>query len=331
MKVKKIFLNSLFLVPLISVSCSDYSQGEKLSSLISNEEDISSNPNNIRQKKTDALINDILNDLFKGSEVKKLEFINKQKQSKDEIEKTFITMSQEYNKLLQKYKEQLSNIEDEIDDIETDLKELKFTPKINSKQIIEKEAQLASKIKQLSDIRVHFRDFAIRQNEKFSQNWYYFFTNIDKFNFEFIEYVYDGLQNGKTASSEYKKSIDSKISYPPFRFNDNYLDNKIQGIESVEFRNSVIYYISKGKMVFRILIENLDTENPKLSMKAMNWYFGSSKANTISLPLVSSVVHTLFIHQYPNAYPEFEDVMVKKQKYGEPAFMFGVWKNEKMS
>ncbi|UWV78035.1 hypothetical protein NWE59_03550 [Mycoplasmopsis felis] len=90
----------------------------------------------------------------------------------------------------------------------------------------------------------------------------------------------------------------------------------------------VIYYIRKDKLIFRIIINQTDTENPLISIKAMNWYFGNSKANVLSLQVISSVIHALFIHQWRNSNNEFENIMVKKQKYGEPAFVFGYYKGE---
>ncbi|UWV78034.1 hypothetical protein NWE59_03545 [Mycoplasmopsis felis] len=50
------------------------------------------------------------------------------------------------------------------------------------------------------------------------------------------------MQNGKTASSEYKNIIDEKAPYKNFEFKDSFLESMQQGDESKEFRRSYLLY-----------------------------------------------------------------------------------------
>ncbi|MCU4706698.1 aromatic motif membrane protein [Mycoplasma sp. CSL7503-lung] len=195
------------------------------------------------------------------------------------------------------------------------------TQKENEKIILEKFIQNQKEFSSLRD-NVFKIEFAKKQREFFSANWYFFFTHINQFEFNFLEYVFDGLQNGNTASEEYKKIIQNKKSVDNFSFKNNFLENIRVGDESIEISNTNIYYILKEKMVFRLSVNDLDKDQPTINILPMIWYFAESKAKSTSLALVSSVVHTLFIHNYPSAFSEFEEVMVKEQRYGSPIFVY---------
>ncbi|MBN4083673.1 hypothetical protein JXZ92_02465 [Mycoplasma sp. CSL10137] len=193
--------------------------------------------------------------------------------------------------------------------------------KINEKIILEKFIQNQKEFSNLDDNNSRI-EFAKKQREFFSKNWYFFLTHINQFEFNFLEYVFDGLQNGNTASEEYKKIIQNKKNVDTFSFQNIFLEKIRVGDESIEISNTNIYYILKEKMVFRLSVNDLDQDQPTINILPMIWYFPESKAKSISLALVSSIVHTLFIHNYPSAFSEFEEVMVKEQRYGSPIFVF---------
>ncbi|MCU9933331.1 aromatic motif membrane protein [Mycoplasmopsis cynos] len=178
------------------------------------------------------------------------------------------------------------------------------------------------------------KEFALKQSEFFSNNWYFFLTNLDKFEFNFVEYIYTDLSKGYKTSDEYKKIIDLKTAkggHKKFSFFDSYLDEIREGIEAKELGDATVYYVKKDRLVFRIIVDNLRSENnePKVILRPINWYFNDSVAITISLGLVSEVIHQLFIHGYDNGRIDFETEMVKNQKYGSPSFVFPTVK-EKM-
>ncbi|EIE41602.1 hypothetical protein MCANUFG1_01971 [Mycoplasmopsis canis UFG1] len=171
------------------------------------------------------------------------------------------------------------------------------------------------------------KEFAISQQEFFKKNWYFILNNLDKFQFNFIEFVTSDLSKNYSTSEEYQQKMrikESNNKYNPFEFENTYLENIREGAESAELGDALVYYIRKNKMIFRILINNLRAEgaNPEVFLRPINWNFGESTANTISPLLVSNVVHQLFIHNYPKGREEFENEMVKKQKYGSPSFVF---------
>ncbi|WP_322900558.1 aromatic motif membrane protein [Mycoplasmopsis felis] len=328
MKFKKTLTSILLFSPFVALSCANYSQENvrSLSKIISNQDEILGTTEEKQRKNTTRILENLLNDLFKFNPIRIQKFKEEQEQNKTLIKEEFKKVATEFKNLVDQDK--LNKLIQEIRDIEEELRSLRFDPKKNSEEIKENQDRLKEILLELQPIRQKQLEYIQKQNEFYSKNWYYFLTNLNEFEFQTIEYVYDGLQNGKTASSEYKNIIDEKAPYKNFEFKDSFLESMQQGDESKEFRGGVIYYIRKDKLIFRIIISQTDTENPLISIKAMNWYFGNSKANVLSLQVISSVIHALFIHQWPNSNNEFENIMVKKQKYGEPAFVFGYYKGE---
>ncbi|UWV81733.1 aromatic motif membrane protein [Mycoplasmopsis cynos] len=116
------------------------------------------------------------------------------------------------------------------------------------------------------------KEFALKQSEFFSNNWYFFLTNLDKFEFNFVEYIYTDLSKGYKTSDEYKKIIDLKTAkggHKKFSFFDSYLDEIREGIEAKELGDATVYYVKKDRLVFRIIVDNLRSESnePKVILK----------------------------------------------------------------
>ncbi|UWD34577.1 aromatic motif membrane protein [Mesomycoplasma molare] len=171
------------------------------------------------------------------------------------------------------------------------------------------------------------KEFAQQQQDFFTKNWYFILNNLDKFQFNFVEFVTSDLSKNYSTSEEYKQKVKIKElnnKYEPFTFENTYLESLREGVESAELGDSLVYYIRKNKLVFRVLINNLRAQGnePEVLLKPLNWNFSESKANIISPLLISNVVHQLFIHNYPSGKDEFEIEMVEKQKYGSPVFVF---------
>ncbi|UWV92109.1 aromatic motif membrane protein [Mycoplasmopsis cynos] len=100
----------------------------------------------------------------------------------------------------------------------------------------------------------------------------FFLTNLDKFEFNFVEYIYTDLSKGYKTSDEYKKIIDLKTAkggHKKFSFFDSYLDEIREGIEAKELGDATVYYVKKDRLVFRIIVDNLRSESnePKVILK----------------------------------------------------------------
>lgn len=181
------------------------------------------------------------------------------------------------------------------------------------------------------------KSFAQSLNAFYSQNWYFILNNLDKFDFNFIEFVTVDLAKNYATSQEYQDLMVTKTNQlknskqrKSWEFENSYLDGIREGVESTELGDVVVYYVRKNKLIFRIVINNLRAQNtqPIVQLRPINWYFSESKANTISPSLISNVVHQLFIHGYERGKEEFEVEMVQKQKYGSPSFVFATWKDK---
>ncbi|WP_117275157.1 aromatic motif membrane protein [Mycoplasmopsis edwardii] len=168
------------------------------------------------------------------------------------------------------------------------------------------------------------KTYASAQHEFFNKNWYFILTNLDKLQFNFIEYITKDLSKNYSTSEEYKQKVQFKEGHKAIKFDNSYLDEIREGNEAQELGDATVYYVKKNKLVFRIVISNLKGKDgdPQISFRPLNWYFAHSSAITISLALISEVVHQLFIHGYETGKQDFEEVMVKNQKYGSPSFVF---------
>ncbi|QKT05130.1 aromatic motif membrane protein [Mycoplasma sp. OR1901] len=277
MKKNKYLFSLLGLVSasLAVSSCSDFSKSTQtsLNKHIQLVDEVSPKTVDKNKQKTEDIINKLLNQVFKGSQSKILQFLDEQKANEVKIRQEFL------------------------------------------------EAKESFKVAKSNGEHPEFTN-SVNQRNFFAKNWYFFLTHLDEFEFNFVEYVFDGLKNGKTASEEYKATIANKPAIDSFKLKNNLLENIKNGDESKEISNTNVYYILKGKMVFRLSVNDLDQEQPTVTMLPMFWYFPESRAKSISIALISSIVHTLFIHNYPQAYSEFEKVMVVDQRYGSPVFVY---------
>lgn len=170
--------------------------------------------------------------------------------------------------------------------------------------------------------------FGKSQEKLFSENWYFFLTNLNLFKFNFLEFVKtDGVKNIFFSKEFIEKNQENyQMNVRKYRnetvFLDSYLDEIIEGDESKELGDSSVFYIKKKNIIFRIIVSNLfnNSKQPVVSFKSNNWFFVDSLANTISLRVVSSAFHQIFIHNIGQQ--DFEHEIVNKQKYGAPAFIF---------
>ncbi|TNK82855.1 hypothetical protein C4M80_02155, partial [Mycoplasmopsis pullorum] len=93
-----------------------------------------------------------------------------------------------------------------------------------------------------------------------------------------------------------------------------------------ELNNSAIYYLVKDKMVFRIVISNLNSNNANIKISPFIWYFANSKNPKLSLNLISSINHYALIHKYASGYKQYVYDLVKKQRYGEASLVLPIIK-----
>ncbi|WP_027121192.1 aromatic motif membrane protein [Mycoplasma leonicaptivi] len=325
----KILASLGFCTLLSTVSCADYSKTSLIHNIIKNDDEVLEVGKNNDKTRTDTIFKTLLNYLFKNDKVAELNYIQQQTQNTQEIEQEFLDIATKYQDLkANNSKDDIERLQNEKGALSKQLEKYKFEAGRYRKEIADLQNKIIEINKKIAVFYEESNAFAKQQSEVFSKNWYFFLKNIDKFDFTFVEYVFDGLQNGKVVDAEYKEIIDNKLPSNDFRFYDNYLDAIKPGDENVELGDAAVFYLKKDKLVFRILIDKL-SETPELKMSAINWYFPESKARTISLSLITSVVHTLFLHQYEIGRIAFKENMVQKQKYGSPVFVFGLFNEQR--
>ncbi|SYV93927.1 Uncharacterised protein [Mycoplasmoides gallisepticum] len=109
-------------------------------------------------------------------------------------------------------------------------------------------------------------------------------------------------------------------------FSNTYLDDIKLGDESREIGDNDVYYLKKDKLVLRFLIRTVSAPISGVVLSYLPIYFGASRAKNISLNLISSVIHSGFIHRYETGLQQYEVDMPIKQRYGYPAFVFNFLK-----
>ncbi|WP_416738221.1 aromatic motif membrane protein [Mycoplasmopsis meleagridis] len=338
MKFKKILLSTplISLISLSTFSCANYQNSQELEKYIDHKFDIAANISNNEKIQSDEIKEKLLDLVFKNDEVKKIEFLNSQKQDSI-IEEKFKNAL----KIINPFLKQKENIIKEIGKLNDDLKKYLFLQAKFQNEIMETNKLIQEKNNELKLIQGEFEKYAQEISLLISQNWYWFFNNLEKFNFSSYKYISSDLlkkvvdkegniltdfQNIVTNS--YINKVNSLEPAKDFSLTTNYLSSLVYGEESAELGDSAAYYLLVDKIVFRIIINKINSENSSLEIEPLIWYFENLKAPTISLKFISSIYHYAFIHSYSSGYKQFIDDMVVKQRYGEPSAILPIIKEK---
>ncbi|QVK09280.1 aromatic motif membrane protein [Mycoplasma mycoides] len=124
----------------------------------------------------------------------------------------------------------------------------------------------------------------------YSTNWLFLLNNISKFEYKALDFwkLEPVNQHSKDFLKETKKE---KLLNKNFNFNDNYFNKYLLGEESKHGTNN-IYYLRKDKLIFRLLISK---KEPKVVIDKII-LFNQSEHNTISLEVISNILHAV-IHK----------------------------------
>ncbi|UZK64340.1 hypothetical protein MNF30_00740 [Mycoplasma mycoides subsp. capri] len=124
----------------------------------------------------------------------------------------------------------------------------------------------------------------------YSTNWLFLLNNISKFEYKALDFwkLEPVNQHSKEFLNETKKE---KLLNKTFNFDDNYFNKYLLGEESKHGTNN-IYYLRKDKLIFRLLISK---NEPKVVIDKII-LFNQSEHNTISLEVISNILHAV-IHK----------------------------------
>ncbi|QVJ95450.1 aromatic motif membrane protein [Mycoplasma mycoides] len=124
----------------------------------------------------------------------------------------------------------------------------------------------------------------------YSTNWLFLLNNISKFEYKALDFW--KLEPVNQHSNEFlNKTKKEKLLNKTFNFDDNYFNKYLLGEESKHGINN-IYYLRKDKLIFRLLISK---KEPKVVIDKII-LFNQSKHNTISLEVISNILHAV-IHK----------------------------------
>ncbi|WFQ94737.1 aromatic motif membrane protein [Mycoplasma feriruminatoris] len=124
----------------------------------------------------------------------------------------------------------------------------------------------------------------------YSTNWLFLINNISKFEYKPLDFW--KLEPTEKHSKEFlDKTKKENLPKNNFKFQDNYFNKYTLGEESKHGSNNV-YYLRKDKLIFRLLVSKNDTKViiDKIIL------FNESEHNTISLDLISNILHAI-IHK----------------------------------
>ncbi|QVK05171.1 aromatic motif membrane protein [Mycoplasma mycoides] len=124
----------------------------------------------------------------------------------------------------------------------------------------------------------------------YSTNWLFLLNNISKFEYKALDFwkLEPVNQHSKDFLNKTKKE---NLLDKTFNFNDNYFNKYLLGEESKHGTNN-IYYLRKDKLIFRLLISK---KEPKVVIDKII-LFNQSEHNTISLEVISNILHAV-IHK----------------------------------
>ncbi|CBW54597.1 Conserved hypothetical protein, predicted transmembrane protein [Mycoplasma mycoides subsp. capri LC str. 95010] len=124
----------------------------------------------------------------------------------------------------------------------------------------------------------------------YSTNWLFLLNNISKFEYKALDFW--KLEPVNQHSDDFlNKTKKENLLDKTFNFNDNYFNKYLLGEESKHGTNN-IYYLRKDKLIFRLLISK---KEPKVVIDKII-LFNQSKHNTISLEVISNILHAV-IHK----------------------------------
>ncbi|VEU73115.1 aromatic motif membrane protein [Mycoplasmopsis gallopavonis] len=315
MKNKLLNILTFSSIPLAFTSCANYQTNSQYDKFIDHKLDVNTTVLNKDTQRTQKILNFLLKEVFKDNEVERLNFITNQ--SNPDIINNFKNLQAKYQEIF-KAKEGLKQ---EIADLNKKIDWYKFLIGQYWNELQEAQAQLIALNDQNENYNEKEKDYLTQFGNLISDNWYFFLTNLDKFHYEFFQYIGQTFADKDFISRDYINSLKTKKPTTAFNLYDNNLNELILGEETRELQNANIYYLNKDKLVFRITIANINSNNPVLKIDPYIWYFENLKAQKISLNLISSIYHFAFIHNYPQSYDQFIIDMVQKQRYGEPAYL----------
>ncbi|QCZ36517.1 hypothetical protein FG904_00580 [Mycoplasma nasistruthionis] len=335
MKTKFLKLFALSLAPvsvLTTLSCKNTKGMEALDSLVDHKTRVEVKEDDKRAKQTEEWLNSLLKTyVYKNNQIELDKYVFSQTDV-DEVEK----IKAELNKMKQQYElyfpdAQIAKLQNQLDEA-TKLNVFLSGAELekNKQKIAELQNQINS-LQNPSDILgtpITRESFAVNRFQFFQKNWLFVLKNLNLFNWTFAEWFTNPLNSdGIKPSEEYLNNLKTLKPYSPYSVTDNYLDELIIGQESSELPNAVAIYIRKGKLIFRFIIENIEPDQiGKVNLKPLNYYFGASKANVISLNQISNIIHQGYIHENRSQIDELENKLIKEGRYGEPAMVFPIIK-----
>ncbi|WP_029512682.1 aromatic motif membrane protein [Mycoplasmopsis iners] len=316
-----------------TLSCANYVSISNFEKNIDHELDFNENKQSNEQLKTLAILNTLLDVVYKNDNAAKILFLNQQ--NNEQIKNKFIELSNRYSSTFS----EKDAIDQELIQLNKDLENYNFLPSVYSQQIKNTKAKIVEAKSKLTNLNERFQQYLSDFGQLASENWYWFLTNIDKFKFDYFQYIASDLinriksqNNGeipenfkKYLTDEYLQKIENAPLTATYKLSDNHLNSIALGDESKDSEGTY-YYLNTGKLVMRIQIENGNTNSmvKELSLQPYIWYFASLKTPEISLKLISSIYHYAFIHAYLEGYGQFTNDMVVKQRYGEPVYVLPI-------
>ncbi|WP_426461529.1 aromatic motif membrane protein [Mycoplasma hafezii] len=315
-KKKWMLLSFLPLMSFTALSCANYQNVQKMEKYIDHKFDHIDIKEVNEQKHNEALLNQILKLVFKNDETAKTAFLNSQ------TEANVLPSFQEIYQANQETFETKSKLDQEIAQLNEDLRKYEFLPQNFAKELEETREKIKVANQQLSSLTDKISAYNDQIMQWASKNWYFFLMHLDLFKFNYLEFIGETFKNLDFIDKNYLNKFKNLLPPNPYRVTDDLLGNMVVGSESSELANSTVYYLSKDKLVFRIMIKNISNNNTYVEISDNIWYFPNLKAPEISLNLISSIYHYAFIHGVPAAYEQFITDMVKKQRYGEPVYVY---------
>nr|VZR98666.1 hypothetical protein MF5295_00880 [Mycoplasma feriruminatoris] len=165
--------------------------------------------------------------------------------------------------------------------------------KFSKSQTEEKSTkELFKKAKELTKTYKNKQDQTNLKNlfDFYSTNWLFLINNISKFEYKPLDFWKLEPEN-KHSQTFLDKTKKENLPKNNFKFQDNYFNKYTLGEESKHGSNNV-YYLRKDKLIFRLLVSKNDTKViiDKIIL------FNESEHNTISLDLISNILHAI-IHK----------------------------------
>ncbi|BAP39367.1 aromatic motif membrane protein [Metamycoplasma canadense] len=184
------------------------------------------------------------------------------------------------------------------------------------------EKKLFEEIKKISeDYKNNKLDFELSKKfindikNFYSKNWLFMLKNIEKFNWQHLEWwKFEPTENAK-HSDEFLNKLSELSNADDYFFYTNYWDELKEGDESAESPNDV-FYLKKDKMIIRILISKNKEGNKSLFFDKII-LFPKARNNKIVIKLISDTVHNAIIHGFQAGYNTFEKDIFKN--FGHPA------------